>query len=225
MIELKTVKQVCTLTGLNRKQLFDYADVVIRNVLNGYEGNDYLFGSNLKDTLNGGEGHDSLYGSGGDDILNGGNGKDSLNGGTGTDWLNGGLGNDWLNGSDGDDYYVFEKGHGQDEVFEVLGTHYGDSGVDTIVMADYTKQDLWFSRDVFDNLLINGIEGDQVKVVSQFSIVERQMEFFTFANGEKLNATAVNHLVNSMAAFASKQTTNLSTSELRELYWANYATV
>ena len=62
--------------------------------LNGYKGNDTLYGGDGNDKLNGKDGDDILYGEGGHDRLKGGKGDDSLNGGSGDDRLDGGHGID-----------------------------------------------------------------------------------------------------------------------------------
>ncbi|WP_147310785.1 calcium-binding protein, partial [Pseudomonas citronellolis] len=77
-------------------------------VYNGGSGRDYLFGL---------VGNDTLYGNAGNDFINGGEGKDYLFGGAGDDTLIGGAGNDYLSGEAGSDVYRFERGWGQDTVY------------------------------------------------------------------------------------------------------------
>lgn len=70
-------------------------DVVknFENVISG-SGNDSIWGSSVKNVFNGAEGDDNLFGLGGNDNLLGGDGVDDLFGGSGRDHLDGG-------GSDG----------------------------------------------------------------------------------------------------------------------------
>jgi Ca2+-binding RTX toxin-like protein len=70
-------------------------DVVknFENVISG-SGNDSIFGSAVKNVFNGAEGDDTMFGLGGNDNLLGGSGADDLFGGSGRDHLDGG-------GSDG----------------------------------------------------------------------------------------------------------------------------
>ena len=71
----------------------------------------------MADTLSGGLGNDSLYGYAGNDLLQGDEGNDTLYGGAGDDTLVGGLGNDYLQGEAGNDVYRFDRGWGQDTVY------------------------------------------------------------------------------------------------------------
>jgi Ca2+-binding RTX toxin-like protein len=87
------------------------------NTLNGYIGEDRLFGEDGRDTLNGGEDGDSLYGGRDDDTLNGEAANDRLYGLHGEDVLDGGLGADLMfGGTEDDTYYVNDA---DDIVFEV----------------------------------------------------------------------------------------------------------
>ncbi|MEC8664785.1 MAG: DUF4114 domain-containing protein [Pseudomonadota bacterium] len=71
-----------------------YGDIV----MNGGDGNDYLWSSDGNDTINGDAGDDDIYGGGGDDTLNGGTGNDTINGSIGNDTIRGGAGNDVIYG-------------------------------------------------------------------------------------------------------------------------------
>jgi Ca2+-binding RTX toxin-like protein len=79
----------------------------------GTTGNDAaLNGSAVRDLLQGFNGNDVLFGDAGNDRLEGGNGNDTLKGGAGNDNLLGGR---------GDDTYVFAAGGGQDVIDNVGG--------------------------------------------------------------------------------------------------------
>ena len=91
------------------------------DVLQGYGGPDFLYGSNENESLYGNfnpvrrtgvqstapgvdisqDGTDLLYGFGGNDQLFGDAGDDQLYGGADADWLDGGAGDDWLDGGEG----------------------------------------------------------------------------------------------------------------------------
>ena len=101
--------------------------------LHGEDGDDHLYGEAGNDYLYGGDGDDRLYGGDGDDRLYGGAGNDHLDGGDGDDFLVGGTGNDYLQGGAGSDIYWFDRGWGQDTIFN------WDSGTDktdAIVFAE-----------------------------------------------------------------------------------------
>jgi Ca2+-binding RTX toxin-like protein len=59
--------------------------------------------------INGGNGDDFIYGADGADSLTGGSGKDLIYGASGNDTLDGGLGNDYLSGGDGNDTYYIDS--------------------------------------------------------------------------------------------------------------------
>ena len=86
------------------------------DTLDGGRGDDRLYAGRDNDMLYGGAGNDRLFGGPGDDQLFGEEGNDSMRGGAGFDTLNGGSGNDTLFGSINADVFVFEDGHGDDQI-------------------------------------------------------------------------------------------------------------
>ncbi|WP_375429234.1 calcium-binding protein [uncultured Sphingomonas sp.] len=81
-------------------------------------------------------GADRLYGTHGDNLMAGGAGDDWIHARSGNDVLVGGVGNDTLGGGAGDDIYRFERGNGQDTIFD--GIDYwdgGNGGNDTIELG------------------------------------------------------------------------------------------
>jgi Ca2+-binding RTX toxin-like protein len=64
-------------------------------------------GGEDRDVLEGSEGIDHLWGEGGNDVLIGNQGDDHLNGGAGNDLLEGGLGADQLTGGEGQDMFFY----------------------------------------------------------------------------------------------------------------------
>ncbi|MEW8227865.1 MAG: calcium-binding protein [Candidatus Thiodiazotropha endolucinida] len=164
-------------------------------VLTGYETADLIDGGAGNDTISGADGNDQLLGGTGNDTLDGGNGNDQLDGGAGDDtlagWqgndeLIGGAGNDQLSGSHGDDRYVFQAGHGQDTIDDLLGNN-------TIVFSDLPSTDVQVRRDG-DNLVIsNPNNTDQVTVIGQFNgadsvNVSISIHEISFSDGVVLNA-------------------------------------
>ncbi|NHZ82773.1 type I secretion C-terminal target domain-containing protein [Massilia sp. CCM 8695] len=123
--------------------------------LQGWSGDDILYGSELNDTIsgNGGSdrmwgyagddyitsnepdddtraGHDDLFGFDGNDTLLGGRGNDSLNGNFGNDFQDGGGGNDDLKGELGNDTLQGGAGHDTLNDFEGKDMLLGGAGVD-----------------------------------------------------------------------------------------------
>ena len=80
-----------------------YADGDEGAFLQGYAGDDQLYGGAGDDTLRGGAGDDTAWGAGGDDEIHGGTGDDDLRGEAGDDRLEGDAGDDFVSGGAGGD--------------------------------------------------------------------------------------------------------------------------
>jgi Ca2+-binding RTX toxin-like protein len=93
------------------------------NWIEGYAGDDLLFGGNAMDVLLGGDGRDLLYGNEGVNWIEGNAGADNLYGGNVQDTLLAGTENDNVYGNGGDDLIV--GGSGSDRL-------YGAGGADVI---------------------------------------------------------------------------------------------
>jgi uncharacterized delta-60 repeat protein len=89
--------------------------------LNGFGGDDALYGGQFDDTLNGSDGNDFVFGGDGNDLLSGGTGHDALNGDYGDDRLFGNDGSDILVGGFGTD--LLYGGNGQDILIGGLTTY------------------------------------------------------------------------------------------------------
>ena len=204
----------------NAKSGIKFVDAA-NKALTGTALNDTLIGNELNNNLNAGAGNDFILAGAGDDVISGGDGNDilmgeagndTLYGNAGNDTLNGGEGNDRLEGGAGDDTYVFAKGHGQDTIYDTAGN-------DTFAMVDTIQQDLWFTKSG-NNLIISAEVGDSITINNHFYSSSYQVENLKFSDGSNLDVAMVNSLVNSMAAFASQQTSGLTSVELRDKYWA-----
>ncbi len=108
-------------------------DVREQDTMNGLGGNDRLYGLGGDDLIHGDDGNDSLYGADGSDSLFGDTGNDRLYGGSGADSIDGGVGNDVLDGGTGDDIYTFNRGSGQDTLYDSDTT---PGNIDTIALGD-----------------------------------------------------------------------------------------
>ncbi|WP_432507187.1 calcium-binding protein [Pseudomonas aeruginosa] len=162
----------------------------------GTAGNDRLYGYAGSDTLSGGLGNDSLYGYAGNDLLQGDEGNDTLYGGAGDDTLLGGLGNDYLQGEAGNDVYRFDRGWGQDTVYNYDSS---TSRVDAIEFGTGIRaEDITLSRNSDDLILLLKGSTDRITVSSYFNqdaAGSYRLEEIRFVDGQVLNIDAVKALV------------------------------
>ncbi|GAA4229138.1 hypothetical protein GGQ68_001343 [Sagittula marina] len=142
-----------------------------RDLLQGFLGDDTIFGGDDDDTLEGGSGNDYLDGGIDDDLISGGRDNDTLIGGQGSDTLNGGAGVDSISGGEGRDVIVVDSAaHGAGDVVD------GGSGgfVDTADPSDPANGDY----DILD-LTGVGMRGEDWRIVNQV----------TDSNGNGLDGT------------------------------------
>ncbi|MCH9812829.1 MAG: tandem-95 repeat protein [Epsilonproteobacteria bacterium] len=77
-------------------------------------------------------GDDTVITGDGKDKIVGGSGNDTIKSGGGDDTITGGVGNDTLQGGDGDDIYIFNRGDGQDTLYDTEGLDTLKFGTDVI---------------------------------------------------------------------------------------------
>lgn len=105
----------------------------ITKVVEGTEGNDFIFGTRASEMFILKGGRDVVFASKGDDIIIGGEGDDILlDGSDGNDCIIGGLGNDKLDGSDNNDVLFGNEGDDTIDGSDDDDLIYGGSGNDTI---------------------------------------------------------------------------------------------
>jgi len=170
------------------------------DVLDGGYGNDLLEGNKGDDTLLGGAGNDTLDGGKGDDTLTGGAGDDTLVGDKGEDTLQGGVGNDVLNSGEGDDTIFFGRGDGQDTL--VGGEHNEDDAV--CFGADIDPLDVMLSRQADDLRVAIYGTSDQFTVQGWYADRDNRVDEFVAGNGQSLEDSKVNQLIQAMAGFTSQ---------------------
>jgi Ca2+-binding RTX toxin-like protein len=166
---------------------------MMRPVVNGTEGNDYLGGTAVAEKMYGLGGNDTLYGSGGGDLLDGGAGDDSLQGGDGNDSLEGGAGADQLRGGAGNDVYLFGRGAGRDSVYD-----YDQAGgdVDTIRFdATVSAADIRVTRD--DGNLYLSIDGtaDRITLENWLYGDEYKAKQVEFSDGTVWDSAMLDSLI------------------------------
>ena len=136
------------------------------DTIDGYIGNDKLFGEDLNDTLSGKSGNDILVGSVGNDRLSG----DDLGNSFGDDILYGGTGTDWLTGNGGSDTFVFKTGDGSSDRSQANLITDFEINVDRIGLIDINSDDLTFEGDSVDSAIKLG--GEYLAVVEGVSLNE-----------------------------------------------------
>ena len=103
--------------------------------INGWNGNDVIYGTSRNERLT----NDT-----GDALLVGGGGNDTIWAGPGADILDGGEGNDTLMGETGNDTYIFRRGSGQDTIIDADST---PGNIDTIWLgSNLTPEDITLRR-------------------------------------------------------------------------------
>ncbi len=158
----------------------DGNDSLYGTVLYGNAGTDCLSGTEDSDILSGGTGNDYLCGGGGNDVLEGGEGNDYVDGGAGQDTITGGLGNDTLSAGEGSDTYLFNKGDGQDTIYEYDAT---GTGIDTVTFGPgITKDDLTITRRDYD-LIVSPNSTDSITLQYWYYGNEYRIETFRFNDG------------------------------------------
>lgn len=161
-------------------------------------GADTLYGDESNELLEGLDGNDKLYGLTGNDVLNGGAGEDMLVGGVGLDTLDGGAGNDSLYGDSGNDTYLFQRGGGQDLIFDRDWT---TGNIDVIKLAQgISPSDIKASR-VGDNLELSILgTSDKLTIRDWFYFADSQIEQLQFADGTLWDVATLKTMVKGVAS-------------------------
>ena len=175
------------------------------DVIDGGIGNDIVYAGTGNDSITSGDGDDYVFGEVGDDTITGDLGIDMLYGGIGNDVLNGGIGNDVLYGGDhgssgqGNDTYLFNRGYGQDTVYDYDTTA---GNVDTVNFSEDRLNLIFAKTGSVLNVSIDGTT-DQISISNWSSGASYQTEVFQASNGSQLLNTQVDQLIQAMASFTS----------------------
>ena len=129
------------------------------DTIQGGAGNDEFRGGDGNDRILGRLGNDKIFGGAGFDTLDGGAGNDTLYGNTGFDRLEGGSGDDLLRGGTYEDRFVFDTGHGNDEISDFT------VGIDRLQLSSALVGGLSSAAEVLDTYATD--LGDMVRF--QFS--------------------------------------------------------
>ncbi|MES2677610.1 MAG: calcium-binding protein, partial [Pseudomonadota bacterium] len=146
--------------------------------------------SNLTFEFNGTGGNDAIYAGNGNDLINSLGGNDIIEAQAGNDIINAGRGNDVIgqgSGNAGDDIYIYNKGDGNDTIYEVYQYGYSvDNGNDIIKFGlDISKDDIYFSRDGNDlTIKFHNSLSDSITIKNQFQYEGNRVETLQFDNGD-----------------------------------------
>jgi Ca2+-binding RTX toxin-like protein len=155
-------------------------------------------GNALANVLRGNGAANTLSGLAGNDTLHGDDGSDTLIGGAGNDHYTGGLGADTLTDSatTSNDVYAWGRGEGADTLSDA-------GGIDRLdVLSGVAEDQLWLRR-VGSHLELSVIgTADTLTINGWYASPARRIESFHLSDGQALQATQVQRLVDAMAAFA-----------------------
>ncbi|WP_042010571.1 immunoglobulin-like domain-containing protein [Aeromonas fluvialis] len=154
------------------------ASVAWGDVVQGAQGNDFLFGE---------DGVDLLFGGSGNDHLDGGKDRDFIRGGSGDDVILGGAGSDYLRGEEGADTFLWQQGDALEQgsnnasmtpdhaidyitdfnVEHTSGWQQSSNGRNDFKSVDIAHSDKLDLSDMLDHSGSN-LEGDLSKLLSAF---------------------------------------------------------
>ena len=139
-------------------------------------------------------GNDFITGSIANDLLYGDAGNDTLEGNAGNDTLVGGTGNDRLEGGEGDDVYIFNKGDGEDRIFDA-------NGLADEIRLGHESVDVVFER-VNSSLRVR-MPGslDAITIDSWYNGDAYKIETFKSTDGNVITHTQIESLIQAMASF------------------------
>ena len=166
--------------------------------VNFADGTSWSFADVISRELASTSGNDVLYASPDGNTLSGGAGDDTLNGLSGNDTLIGGPGNDLLLGGYGNDTYVFNRGDGQDTIYDYNTYNWWDGGSDDVLQfgAGIAASDIAVSATNNAQDLTFQIVGttDRVTITHGFDTPANRIEHVNFADGTSWSfADVVNH--------------------------------
>ena len=163
--------------------------------MSGTEDNDTLYVNDKSaTTFRGLGGNDSIVGGIANDLLYGDDGNDTMYGYGGNDTLVGGTGNDYLEGGEGDDTYIFNKGDGEDRIFDA-------NGLADEVRLGHESIDVVFER-VNSSLRVR-MPGslDAITIDSWYNGDAYKIETFKSTDGNVITHTQIESLIQAMASF------------------------
>lgn len=162
------------------------------NVINGGSGDEMIMGTEAADVISGNDGSDTISGQGGDDVFYGGSGDDILIGASGNDIFIGGAGNDLYFGLAGDDIYLWDRGVGNDYIYDRNSATPSDIGYDRLILGSgITPEDMVWSRQDDSLILTLNTSGETLRLDFWFRSEFDRVESVELVDGTVLDMDAV----------------------------------
>ena len=174
------------------------------DTIDANNGNDIIYGEAGDDTIESGEGDDIVYGGDGNDTITNTNGNDIIYGGAGDDTIKlssssvngesetliGGTGNDYFEDKvDGDEIFIFNKGDGNDVIYNYKGN-------DTIKFGEgIIPENMKFSGIKNDLYITFTDSEDSIQIKSFFSSDSYRIEKLEFTDGTFITSTDILSMV------------------------------
>ena len=234
------VSDIMSITGIDEADTIngtEFDDTIYakdgKDIVNGNGGNDTIYGQEQDDILSGNAGNDTVEGGAGNDTIYGNAGADILKGGAGDDTLiadddgyyqdtayadvlEGGTGNDTLRGGAGDDTYIFNRGDGQDNIYDndrrYNSAGYYNAGNDTLKLGEGITADdivLWMDGA---NLKVDTGNGDIVTINSQTNL-NNAIEKIELSNGQYVTNIDLEKLKEDLSLYASENSITINSTE------------
>ena len=176
---LKSSKEFAVLRGYYAGKSAEYGRII------DFAGEQVLRGTANGESLSVGD----LY-----TLIDGDAGNDTLEGNAGNDTLVGSTGNDRLEGGEGDDVYIFNKGDGEDRIFDA-------NGLADEIRLGHESVDVVFER-VNSSLRVR-MPGslDAITIDSWYNGDAYKIETFKSTDGNVITHTQIESLIQAMASF------------------------
>ncbi len=191
-----------------------YSEIESNLVITGTSADESISGSYLAESIYGGLGNDSIATVGGDDTVYGGAGDDYINGSinnynetlygnagndqiygmSGSDMLQGNEGSDGLYGGSGNDTYVFNKGDGQDIIYDYHTNGSYDAGNDILRFGSSISEADTVFTNFSGDLVVTFLNSpnDKITVIEHYSNDLNKIETIEFALANEIDGSSNN---------------------------------
>ncbi|MDE7252472.1 MAG: hypothetical protein K2O32_05950, partial [Acetatifactor sp.] len=178
-------------------ETIEFADGTVWNQNDIMERVSVLYGSDGDDVIHG---QSTIHGYSENETIYGGAGDDKLYGESGNDILIGGAGDDYLSGGSGTDIYIYNRGDGNDTIYNYDSS--ASCGTD-ILKLGMDVSDITFAKSGI-NLVISVLdENNTITVQNWYANKYHQLGNIITDDGYSLACSQVDLLIQAMASFES----------------------